>query len=71
LLTGGKSSRQAFEMVHLSRQGDWTLHKDDGVGLPGAHGEEIVRAFTISDEQGTVFTAGEDGYIKAWRPHPQ
>ena len=46
----------------------WTLDMDNRVGLPGAHGEEIVRAFCFYDEEQAVFTAGEDGRIKAWRP---
>ncbi|KND90925.1 putative WD repeat-containing protein [Tolypocladium ophioglossoides CBS 100239] len=51
------------------RQGQsWELDRDGSVGLPGAHGEEIVRAFCFVDEEQLVFTAGEDGNVKAWRP---
>ncbi|OKL56014.1 hypothetical protein UA08_08640 [Talaromyces atroroseus] len=57
-----------------------TLTSDNGQGsylaagnttnvwrLPGAHGEEIVRAVHIDDQSRTVFTGGEDGFIRAWR----
>lgn len=47
---------------------EWFLDKENRVGLPGAHGEEIVRAFCFYDEEQAVFTAGEDGNVKAWRP---
>ncbi|KAJ0321232.1 hypothetical protein COL5a_009287 [Colletotrichum fioriniae] len=40
----------------------------NSVGLPGGHGEEIVRSFCFYDDEQVVFTAGEDGNIKAWRP---
>lgn len=46
----------------------WALDKDNSVVLPGAHGEEIVRSFCFYDEDHVVFTAGEDGNIKSWRP---
>ncbi|KAL1836692.1 hypothetical protein VTJ49DRAFT_4786 [Mycothermus thermophilus] len=46
----------------------WGLDRDMVVGLPGAHGSELVRSFCFYDEQRVVFTAGEDGCVKAWRP---
>ncbi|PNY23782.1 WD repeat-containing protein [Tolypocladium capitatum] len=67
----GAQDRRRFELVFLARdqQGQsWMLDRDNSVGLPGAHGEEIVRAFCFFDEEQLVFTAGEDGNIKAWRP---
>lgn len=62
------TSRQMFELVHLSRGDSWSLDRQGSVGLPGAHGEEIVRTFCFFDEEQVVFTGGEDGRIKAWRP---
>lgn len=71
----GAHDRQMFELVHLTNNssggggsgGGWTLDRENSVGLPGAHGSEIVRSFCFYDEAGTVFTAGEDGFIRAWR----
>jgi hypothetical protein len=58
-----------FELVFLANaQGAWTLDRQNSVGLPGAHGEEIVRSFCFFDEEQVVYTAGEDGSVKAWRP---
>lgn len=44
------------------------MDRNSSVGLPGAHGDELVRAFCFFDEEQAVFTAGEDGVVKAWRP---
>ncbi|RYP65216.1 hypothetical protein DL770_009043 [Monosporascus sp. CRB-9-2] len=66
----GAHDRQKFELVHLAKDGSgssWALDRANSVGLPGAHGSEIVRSFCFYDEAGIVFTAGEDGFIKAWR----
>ncbi|KAM0335309.1 hypothetical protein ACHAQA_000354 [Verticillium albo-atrum] len=68
----GSQDRQNFQLVHLARGGEknsWVFDKASSVGLPGGHGEEIVRAFCFYDDEQVVFTAGEDGNIKAWRPN--
>ena len=58
-----------FSLVHLARDGgEWSLDGGVRVDLPGAHGEEIVRAFCFFDEEQVVYTGGEDGRIKAWHP---
>jgi hypothetical protein len=51
----------------------WTFGLADTIRLEGAHGDEIVRSFLIHDECSVVWTAGEDGIIKAWKmaPEPQ
>lgn len=60
--------QQAFELVHLTKGDDsWALDQGNSVGLPGAHSGEIVRSFCFYDEAQMVFSAGEDGFIKAWR----
>ncbi|KJZ71595.1 hypothetical protein HIM_08989 [Hirsutella minnesotensis 3608] len=72
ILGAGSQDRQNFELVFLARdqasEKGWALDRNNSVGLPGAHGEEIVRSFCFFDEEQLVFTAGEDGAIKAWRP---
>ncbi|KAF4980703.1 hypothetical protein FZEAL_3371 [Fusarium zealandicum] len=71
ILGAGSQDRQAFELVFLAKNPNgqgWALDRANSVGLPGAHGEEIVRSFCFFDEEHVVYTAGEDGNIKAWRP---
>ncbi|GJC85022.1 putative WD repeat-containing protein C63.06 [Colletotrichum liriopes] len=71
IVGAGSQDRQLFELVHLSRtaEGGWGFDRANSVGLPGGHGEEIVRSFCFYDDEQVVFTAGEDGNIKAWRPN--
>ncbi|OLN84366.1 putative WD repeat-containing protein C63.06 [Colletotrichum chlorophyti] len=70
IVGAGSQDRQVFELVHLSRTGDggWSFDRANSVGLPGGHGEEIIRSFCFYDDEQVVFTAGEDGHVKAWRP---
>ncbi|OTA63991.1 WD40 repeat-like protein [Hypoxylon sp. EC38] len=68
VIGAGAHDRQGFEMVHMTKDQGWTLDRDNSVSLPGAHSSEIVRSFCFYDEAQTVFSAGEDGYIKAWKP---
>ncbi|KAI1334108.1 WD40 repeat-like protein [Xylariaceae sp. FL0016] len=65
----GAHEHQAFEMVHLTKGSDWMLDRVSSVGLPGAHSDDIVRSFCFYDDAQMVFSAGEDGYIKAWKPN--
>lgn len=65
------NSQENFQLVHLTRgaeKNSWVFDKASSVGLPGGHGQEIVRAFCFYDDEQVVFTAGEDGRVKAWRP---
>ncbi|KAI1170807.1 WD40-repeat-containing domain protein [Nemania sp. FL0916] len=67
VIGAGAHEQQAFELVHLTKGESWGLDQGNSVGLPGAHSEEIVRSFCFYDEAQMVFSAGEDGCIKAWR----
>ena len=64
-----RNSQEMFALWHLAKGANgWGLDRDTVVGLPGAHGGELVRSFCFVDEEQLVFTAGEDGCVKAWRP---
>ncbi|CAJ2500208.1 Uu.00g030610.m01.CDS01 [Anthostomella pinea] len=68
VIGAGAHDQQAFEMIHLTKgESGWALDRANSVGLPGAHSEEVVRSFCFYDEAQMVFSAGEDGCIKAWR----
>ncbi|KAI1496110.1 WD40-repeat-containing domain protein [Biscogniauxia marginata] len=67
VIGAGTHDQEAFEMIHLTKGESWNLDRVNSVALPGAHSSEIVRSFCFYDEAQMVFSAGEDGYIKAWR----
>ncbi|KAK3393597.1 WD40-repeat-containing domain protein [Podospora didyma] len=69
VIGAGSQDQGMFQLVHLSKGGaSWALDSQSVVGLPGAHGSELVRSFCFFDEEQVVFTAGEDSCVKAWRP---
>ncbi|KAK0633033.1 WD40-repeat-containing domain protein [Immersiella caudata] len=69
VIGAGSHDQEMFTLFHMSKgAAGWELDKGSVVGLPGAHGSELVRSFCFNDEAQVVFTAGEDGCIKAWRP---
>ena len=64
------SSRQNLDLVRLNLRPGLSadFEKDNTICLEGAHGEETVRSLYFGEGfAGTVFTAGEDGCVKAWR----
>ncbi|KAI1477077.1 WD40 repeat-like protein [Daldinia eschscholtzii] len=69
VIGAGAHDQQAFELIHMTKGQGWNLDRAGSVGLPGAHSSEIVRSFCFYDNAQTVFSAGEDGFIKAWRPN--
>ncbi|ROV93280.1 hypothetical protein VSDG_06859 [Cytospora chrysosperma] len=64
----GTQDKQLFQLIHMSKSPGWGFRAETSVGLPGAHGSELVRSFCLVDQEQVVFTAGEDGQIIAWRP---
>lgn len=69
MLTDRGNSQEMFQLIHLAKgPGGWGFDRETVVGLPGAHGSELVRSFCFFDEEQVVFTGGEDGCVKAWRP---
>lgn len=63
----GSHSTRHLDIVPLRRQPRWTLDRSNNIRLPGAHGEDIVRSLYLNGDGSTIYTAGEDGLIKAWR----
>ncbi|KAF3934170.1 hypothetical protein ABW20_dc0103833 [Dactylellina cionopaga] len=70
ILAVGSHSAQWVDLHSLKVGGDgvWELGGEEVVRLVGGHGEEIVRCLYLDDASATVFTGGEDGLVKAWRP---
>ncbi|KAL2039336.1 hypothetical protein N7G274_008004 [Stereocaulon virgatum] len=65
ILGVGSLSQQNLDLVPLRYADTWSFDLKSTIRLPGAHGEDIVRSMCTDHD--TVFTAGEDGLIRAWR----
>lgn len=50
---------------------DCHFNQDHVIRLAGAHGEEVVRSIYADPASETVYTAGEDGRVAAFRPAQQ
>ncbi|KAH3009174.1 hypothetical protein KXW60_001498 [Aspergillus fumigatus] len=46
----------------------WRFDQANLWRLPGAHGEEVVRSIYVDEQGHSVFTGGEDGFVRAWKP---
>ncbi|KAL2006552.1 hypothetical protein VTN00DRAFT_9220 [Thermoascus crustaceus] len=67
-LAAGNTTEQRLDLVPLVARPTWRFDQSDIWRLPGAHGEEIVRSVYLDEQSRTVFTCGEDGFVRAWKP---
>ncbi|KAL8842609.1 MAG: hypothetical protein Q9176_002566 [Flavoplaca citrina] len=70
-LISSESTGPVLDIIPLHHGSDWTFELANTLHLPHSHGEEIVRSLCFSRDGNTIFTAGEDGLIKAWRSSEQ
>ena len=64
----GSHGKQQLDLVPFRHVGtSWEFDLGNTIRLPGAHGEEVVRSMFLDHDANAIFTAGEDGNIKAWR----
>ncbi|KIW87335.1 uncharacterized protein Z519_11971 [Cladophialophora bantiana CBS 173.52] len=62
----GSHSNSRVDLVRVSRGTGLSL--DQRIILENAHGGEVVRSIYADETDNTIFTAGEDGRIMAFRP---
>ncbi|CAI7636561.1 unnamed protein product [Penicillium pancosmium] len=67
-MAAGNKIDQRLDLVPLVSSPTWQFDKDNTWRLPGAHGDEVVRAVYLDEQSQSVFTGGEDGYVRAWKP---
>ncbi|KAF7718180.1 Uncharacterized protein PECH_005641 [Penicillium ucsense] len=67
LAAGNKANKQ-LDLIPLVSTPNWRFDMDNLWRLPGAHGEEVVRSVYLDEQSQAVFTCGEDGFVRAWRP---
>ncbi|KAJ5682688.1 hypothetical protein N7462_005853 [Penicillium macrosclerotiorum] len=67
-IAAGNKIDQRLDLVPLVASPTWQFDKENLWRLPGAHGEEVVRAVYLDEQSHSVFTCGEDGFVRAWKP---
>jgi len=68
ILAAGSHSTSTLDLIPLNHAVAWEVDLSRTVRLSGAHGDEIVRTVYIDSQSSTIYTGGEDGAVKAWRP---
>ncbi|EYE99034.1 WD repeat protein [Aspergillus ruber CBS 135680] len=66
-LAVGNKAENRLDLVPLTSD-PWHFDQNNLWRLPGAHGEEVVRSVYLDEQTQTVFTGGEDGLVRAWKP---
>ncbi|KAJ5096734.1 hypothetical protein N7456_007455 [Penicillium angulare] len=68
-IAAGNKIDKRLDLVPLISGPNWQFDQENLWRLPGAHGEEVVRSVYLDDKTQSVFTCGEDGYVRAWKPN--
>ncbi|KAJ6001323.1 hypothetical protein N7499_002764 [Penicillium canescens] len=66
-IAAGNKMDNRLDLVPLVSGPEWKLDQENLWRLPGAHGEEVVRSVCLDEQSQSVFTCGEDGFVRAWK----
>ncbi|KAF3398435.1 putative WD repeat-containing protein [Penicillium rolfsii] len=67
-IAAGNKIDKRLDLIPLVSTPTWRFDQDNLWRLPGAHGEEVVRSVYLDEQSQSVFTCGEDGFVRAWKP---
>ncbi|PYH97274.1 WD40 repeat-like protein [Aspergillus ellipticus CBS 707.79] len=67
-IAAGNKWENRLDLIPLVSTPSWGFDQKSLWRLPGAHGEEVVRSVYLDEQSQTVFTCGEDGFVRAWKP---
>ncbi|OJJ69699.1 hypothetical protein ASPBRDRAFT_198343 [Aspergillus brasiliensis CBS 101740] len=67
-VAAGNKEQNRLDLIPLVSEPSWRFDQENLWRLPGAHGEEVVRSVYLDEKSQSVFTCGEDGYVRAWKP---
>ncbi|KAJ5167228.1 uncharacterized protein N7482_006009 [Penicillium canariense] len=67
-LAAGNKIEKRLDLIPLVSRPAWQFDQENLWRLPGAHGDEVVRSVYLDEQSQSVFTCGEDGFVRAWRP---
>ncbi|KAJ5294854.1 hypothetical protein N7508_009675 [Penicillium antarcticum] len=66
-IAAGNKMDHRLDLVPLVSGPEWKFDQENLWRLPGAHGEEVVRSVCLDEQSQSVFTCGEDGFVRAWK----
>ncbi|PKY07619.1 WD domain protein [Aspergillus campestris IBT 28561] len=66
-IAAGSTSNHQLDLVPLVSDPSWRFDQDNLWRLPGGHGEEIVRSVYVDEQTQSIFTCGEDGFVRVWK----
>ncbi|KAL4818513.1 WD40-repeat-containing domain protein [Aspergillus spinulosporus] len=67
-IAAGNKIDKRLDLIPLAQSPSWRFDEQNLWRLPGGHGEEVVRSVHIDEQNQSVFTCGEDGFVRAWKP---
>ncbi|KAL2824175.1 WD40-repeat-containing domain protein [Aspergillus cavernicola] len=67
-IAAGNKIDTRIDLIPLVPIPSWGFDEQNLWRLPGGHGEEIVRSVYVDEQNQSVLTCGEDGFVRAWRP---
>ncbi|KAL4806505.1 WD40-repeat-containing domain protein [Aspergillus unguis] len=67
-IAAGNKIDKRLDLIPLVASPTWRFDEQNVWRLPGGHGEEVVRSVYVDEQNQSVFTCGEDGFVRAWRP---
>ncbi|KAL4950869.1 WD domain protein [Aspergillus filifer] len=66
-IAAGNKIDKRLDLIPLAPN-PWRFDEQNLWRLPGGHGEEVVRSIYVDEQNQSVFTGGEDGFVRAWKP---
>ncbi|KAI5291291.1 hypothetical protein KEM52_000211 [Ascosphaera acerosa] len=66
-VAGGMTDQKRFSLTPIAREPRWHFDQASRVDLAGAHEEEVVREVLLDGDSKSMFTCGEDGFVRVWR----
>ncbi|KAL3468193.1 WD40-repeat-containing domain protein [Aspergillus heterothallicus] len=67
-IAAGNKIDKRLDLIPLIPTPSWRFDEQNVWRLPGGHGEEVVRSVYVDEQNQSVFTCGEDGFVRAWKP---
>ncbi|KAL5334888.1 WD40-repeat-containing domain protein [Aspergillus crustosus] len=67
-IAAGHKIDKRLDLIPLAPSPSWHFDEQNVWRLPGGHGDEVIRSVYVDEQNQSVLTAGEDGFVRAWRP---